>query len=241
LMEPDRRPGPSDEFVRYSDDLEDRSIHAKKSKHAKRARYLIRAAASGRPLKDLDILDAGCGEGLLLSMLPEGNRLFGFDASRRRLDEDLAGGRAEISVQDIYATSYSDGRFDMVFCSQVLEHLERPTDALVELARVCRPGGVVCLSVPYDEKVKYETCVHCGKPTPLHGHLHRFNEKNVGRFIPAALGVLEIGTVCNNAVHMRLHRLPFFAYRLLDVLATRVLRISKPRWLYVLCRKEGAA
>ena len=37
---------------------------------------------------------------------------------------------------------FDDGSFDVVHAHQVLQHLTRPLDALVELHRVLRPGGI---------------------------------------------------------------------------------------------------
>ncbi len=41
-----------------------------------------------------------------------------------------------------------DGRFDLVVCTQTLEHLPEPARALTELARVLEPGGQLWLSAP---------------------------------------------------------------------------------------------
>jgi SAM-dependent methyltransferase len=42
-----------------------------------------------------------------------------------------------------------DGSFDTILCTQVLEHVPRPWDALGEMQRVLRAGGVAILSVPH--------------------------------------------------------------------------------------------
>jgi SAM-dependent methyltransferase len=39
--------------------------------------------------------------------------------------------------------------FDTVLCTQVLEHVPRPWDAMGELRRVLAPGGILVLSVPH--------------------------------------------------------------------------------------------
>lgn len=43
---------------------------------------------------------------------------------------------------------YRDGAFDVVVCEQVLEHVDDPRAALVEIARVLRPGGRLVFGVP---------------------------------------------------------------------------------------------
>ena len=43
---------------------------------------------------------------------------------------------------------FSDKVFDLVFCSEVIEHLVNPENLLQELYRVLRPGGKLIISVP---------------------------------------------------------------------------------------------
>lgn len=54
---------------------------------------------------------------------------------------------------DVLATAYDipleDGSFDTVLLSEVLEHLERPADALAECHRLLRPGGKLILTTPF--------------------------------------------------------------------------------------------
>ena len=43
---------------------------------------------------------------------------------------------------------YEDDLFDLVWCSEVIEHLEAPSFSLRELVRVTRPGGRLILTTP---------------------------------------------------------------------------------------------
>jgi SAM-dependent methyltransferase len=43
---------------------------------------------------------------------------------------------------------FADNRFDIVFCTQMLQYVPKPQDAVDEIYRVLRPGGAVLLSVP---------------------------------------------------------------------------------------------
>ena len=100
------------------------------------------------------LLDVGCGPGTitvgLAGRLPEG-RVVGVDRASDVLVEaraEAVRGRAAnvtFEVADVDRLAFEDGAFDVVHAHQVLQHLERPVAALGEMARVCRPGGLVAL------------------------------------------------------------------------------------------------
>lgn len=48
----------------------------------------------------------------------------------------------------VYDLPFDDASFDCIIISEVLEHLHREDDALGELSRVLKPGGVLAVSVP---------------------------------------------------------------------------------------------
>jgi SAM-dependent methyltransferase len=52
-------------------------------------------------------------------------------------------------VSDIASIPAADGSFDAVMCVEVLEHLPHPVEALRELARLLRSGGVLVLTAPF--------------------------------------------------------------------------------------------
>lgn len=82
------------------------------------------------------LLDGGCGDGRLLGRFGE---TIGVDRSR-----DLAGrasGRGPVAVADLVALPFADCAFAGAYLVLVLEHLEDPTPALAEIARVVTPGG----------------------------------------------------------------------------------------------------
>lgn len=49
---------------------------------------------------------------------------------------------------DALRLPFADGAFDAVICSEVLEHIPDYRAAIAEIARVLRPGGRLCVSVP---------------------------------------------------------------------------------------------
>ncbi len=91
------------------------------------------------------VVDLGCGAGDSVDAFRRadpGVRWLGLDlprspevATRTRTD-------AEFATFDGVAIPLPDGSQDLVFCKQVLEHVQRPEPLLAEVGRVLRPGGV---------------------------------------------------------------------------------------------------
>lgn len=101
----------------------------------------------------LDVLDVGCGPGTItvdLAQRVAPGRVLGLDVSADPLGEARAlaareGVAVEFAVGDTYALDLPDDSFDVVHAHQVLQHLTDPVAALREMARVCRPGGLVAV------------------------------------------------------------------------------------------------
>jgi len=99
---------------------------------------LVRRYAEGK-----DVLECGCGTGLLLERIAEFARSAkGIDLSPGMLDKARARGLdvREASVTDV---PFPDASFDVTCSFKVLAHVEDIRAALAEMARVTRPGGVV--------------------------------------------------------------------------------------------------
>ena len=88
-------------------------------------------------------LDAGSGRSPLKQrLLDRGVQVLSIDVEDRTGEVDLVA-----DVQNM--PEVADASQQAVVCTQVLEHVPRPWDAVRELARVLRPGGVLILSVPH--------------------------------------------------------------------------------------------
>ena len=58
--------------------------------------------------------------------------------------------------EDITAMNFSDASFDLIYCSNVLEHIEDDAAAMRELFRILSPGGMAIVQVPIKGLVTYE-------------------------------------------------------------------------------------
>ncbi len=69
-------------------------------------------------------------------------------------------------VSDITAIPVEDGSFDVVLCTEVLEHVPEPIKAVQEMARILRPGGRLLLSAPLGSLLHQEPYHYYGGYTP---------------------------------------------------------------------------
>jgi ubiquinone/menaquinone biosynthesis C-methylase UbiE len=100
-------------------------------------------------------IDLACGLGYdLLRMRRQAPRaaLLGLDASGSLLaaaqDRVLRGSGIEVLRADARNTGLPDGAFDAVRIDRSLQHIERPQEAVGEMARLLKPGGRAVLCEP---------------------------------------------------------------------------------------------
>jgi 2-polyprenyl-6-hydroxyphenyl methylase/3-demethylubiquinone-9 3-methyltransferase len=111
--------------------------------------YVERACA----LAGLDVLDVGCGGGLLAeAMALKGARVVGLDLARDLLQvaelhalESGAKLTYLLQAAEDHALSHAGG-YDVVTCMEMLEHVPDPAAIVAALATLVRPGGHVFLS-----------------------------------------------------------------------------------------------
>ena len=118
---------------------------------ARRLKSLV-AFASARPGDR--VLEVGCGAGHVLERFPDTQRT-GIDLSsgmlqraRRRL-----GGDVRLLRSQAERLPFSDGSFDIVLCTEVLEHTSDPSQVIAELLRVAGPTGRVVVSIPSEKNI----------------------------------------------------------------------------------------
>jgi len=100
----------------------------------------------------MSILDVGCGPGGIsvdmARLVPQG-RVVGVDYNPEHLNDARAFAtrqgvtNIEFQVGDINALDFPDNTFDIVHVHQVLQHVADPVQALREMRRVTKPGGIV--------------------------------------------------------------------------------------------------
>lgn len=83
------------------------------------------------------VLDLGCGSAKHVRYFPN------------RIGFDIAPGPGVDVVGDAHALPFGGNHFDMIVCTEVLEHLHTPEQAIAEMRRVLKPGGLLLLSTRF--------------------------------------------------------------------------------------------
>jgi SAM-dependent methyltransferase len=103
------------------------------------------------------VLDLGCGTGRFVAALRDA----GADAVGVELAETaLRRARANVPGADLRLVEpdgslpLEHGSVDLVWCSEVLEHVADTEHVLLEVRRVLRPGGRLLVTVPFHGRVK---------------------------------------------------------------------------------------
>lgn len=98
------------------------------------------------------ILDVGVGLGRLLEKFPNHQR-YGMDISTSYLPIAKQKG-IDVCFSKIEDMPYRDNSFDIVICTDVLEHVLDLKLALDQIYRVLKTGGVFIMRVPYKEDLQ---------------------------------------------------------------------------------------
>lgn len=101
-------------------------------------------------------LDVGCGAGdnMIKAMRDRGCQVKGIDPDPGAHGVGRFDSKIDDSVSQNIATGmaedlpFEDDRFDVVFCSHVLEHVNSKSTSLQEMARVAKPDGLIVVAVP---------------------------------------------------------------------------------------------
>ena len=105
------------------------------------------------PLKDKTVLDIGCGGGILAeSMARKGAKVTGIDLSEKALKvADLHSLETGVTVRyEMIAAeemaAREPGRYDVVTCMEMLEHVPDPAAIVRACAALVKPGGKLFFS-----------------------------------------------------------------------------------------------
>jgi SAM-dependent methyltransferase len=122
-----------------------------------------------------NVIDIGCGDGFFLELLSRsGMKPDGLDGSEQAIQacrERLGNKTGDIHCCFIEEFA-PERKYDLVFCGEVLEHIEDDRVFLKEINRLTQIDGILILTVPLDMKL-------WSKADEEAGHFRRYTKKEI--------------------------------------------------------------
>ncbi|WP_420453713.1 class I SAM-dependent methyltransferase [Ilumatobacter sp.] len=144
------------------------------------------------------ILEVGVGEGIVTARVHErfpDASVVGIDLPDDDLAEHWREAHLACAFGDITALPLPDGCVDLVLAIEVFEHVDDPSAALDEVARVC--GGTLVASVPREPMWRIGNMAR-GRylrdlgNTP--GHVNHWGRRTFERFVDQRFDVMDVAT-----------------------------------------------
>jgi 2-polyprenyl-3-methyl-5-hydroxy-6-metoxy-1,4-benzoquinol methylase len=168
--------------------------------------------------KSRKALDIGCRDGFWSEKLSES----GYDVTS--IDVEPYYDKAD-QFDANNTLPYSDGIYDIVWCSEVIEHLKIPKKSIVHMQRVLKSGGRLILTTPnsYFLLIKFVYMILKETPRGLQnkGHLHFFSEESLKSILPDVANLYG-----------------YFPYMLLKVKIRKMLGLLTPTFIIIINKKK---
>ncbi|HCC36876.1 MAG TPA: class I SAM-dependent methyltransferase, partial [Treponema sp.] len=136
------------------------------------------------------VLDIGCATGALLERLKErGWRVCGVEISPSgeyaRAERGL-----EVSSLPLEENCFSEGSFDVILASHLIEHLNAPAPFVGEVYRLLKPGGHFFVTTPNIAGFQARLFAGCWR-SAIFDHLYLFSVRTLAAMLESAGFVIE--------------------------------------------------
>ena len=148
------------------------------------------ARVSGTPNKD--ILEIGCGEGMMFDGTSIAPMQMDVSFRRARLAHMK---RPRVLCGDGYHLPFRSESFSVVLLVAVLEHTSRPWDVLREAQRVLKPGGKTVIVVPNDVTMSMGRLLLRKFPIRYPDHLTYTTPRRMKRWLSEGFRIREAFTM----------------------------------------------
>ena len=170
-------------YAAYHGNLKNIRNAARKVRRWRRRLLPVRWLARGR-----EFLDVGCNTGFAVEAARRlGFHATGYDLSTEAIDHARAAFRGcEFGHGTAMTAAAAGKRYDVVMCSEVIEHLTELDAFAAALSTLVKPGGLLYLTTPDTEHfLTPRNLLGWKEICPPH-HLIYFNRAQIRRFLEAA-------------------------------------------------------
>jgi 2-polyprenyl-3-methyl-5-hydroxy-6-metoxy-1,4-benzoquinol methylase len=133
--------------------------------------------------KHLKLLDVGCGDGFFLDKIKDIDlEVYGIDISKKRIERAAKKSRATLFQCVAEKMPFKKNFFDIIVCTDVLEHVQNPLQVINEIKRVCKENGIVFVSFPNELLWMICRALLLRFPIKIVDHINTFSIKSIDRY-----------------------------------------------------------
>jgi len=110
-------------------------------------------------LKNEDkIIELGCGAGNIMQKIKIGQELWGVDISdfmlklSRQRKYELPVNFVKVNIENL-SEKIVEEKFDKIYCSEVLEHVQNPEKVLSEIKKIAKKKSIIVISIPNEKLI----------------------------------------------------------------------------------------
>ena len=176
--------------------------------------------------KGQKVLDIGSGRGWFsLHCAKIGAKVTAIDLSTENLNKiKQIDPRIKTLYSDACKINIPGDYFDLIVALEVLEHLVDPALAIGNWKMMLKTGGILFVTVPYKEVIRYSLCIHCNRKTPVNAHLHSWDVFKLASLLSEnGFYVLKVTLFSHKllsalALDKKLQKMPYTMWNFLDKL-----------------------
>jgi 2-polyprenyl-3-methyl-5-hydroxy-6-metoxy-1,4-benzoquinol methylase len=129
------------------------------------------------------MLDIGFGAGTILEVATcQGWEVFGQEVSKPAVDQALSKG-FNVFLGTLNEAQYPTDSFDLVTCSEILEHVPDPQELVNEVFRILRPGGLFWATTPSARGISYRIMKTDWTTISPPEHTQLYSPKGIARML----------------------------------------------------------
>ncbi len=131
------------------------------------------------------ILDIGCNDAMFKDFLSSSIEYVGIDVSVPALREAKNKG-AKVIYADALHLPFKQTTFDSVFCIEVIEHIPKTRNAILEIKRVLKKRGSLIISVPNLVNLLNRMLILMGRASEsilIENHFHQYTPRSFDDFL----------------------------------------------------------